>query len=109
MSLSNNYFCAINNIQELSCYRLTHSTATLETLNIPKNLIQEKAIDVSVGPKQICAVSAKSATTCWTYSGHYYNSLVYVPHRLRQPGSTLSVHAGTNKHCAIDLDSTLTC
>jgi len=107
MSLSQRFFCAINDARELSCFRLNPSKASLKKLQTPRSLKGE-VLDVSVGAEQICAVSAKSAVTCWTYTSRGVQVL-YVPNRLRKPDSALRVHSAYDKHCAIGSDARLTC
>jgi len=67
MSLSQRFFCAINDAHELSCFRINATKASLKQLQIPHSLKGEVS-DVSTGAEQICAVSDKSAVTCWTYT-----------------------------------------
>jgi len=63
---------------------------------------------VSTGHEQICAVSAKSAVTCWTYTSKG-SQILYVPHRMRKSDSALRVHSSNHKNCAIGTDAKLTC
>jgi len=107
VSLSQSFFCALNDARELSCFRLNPSKASLKKLQTPRSLKGE-VLDVSVGAEQICAVSAKSAVTCWTYTSRGVQVL-YVPNRLRKPDSALRVHSAYDKHCAIGSDARLTC
>lgn len=67
VSLSKRFFCAINDVRELSCYSVKETQATLKKLQIPR-FLKEGVVDVSVGQEQICAVSANSSVTCWRYN-----------------------------------------
>lgn len=91
VSLSQSFFCALNDARELSCFRLNPSKASLKKLQIPRSLKGE-VFDVSTGAEQICAVSYKSAVTCWTYTSRGVQVL-YVPNRLRKTDSALRVHS----------------
>jgi len=109
LSLSSRFFCAINTAQALSCFRVNQSTATLKKLHVPR-FSAEGVIDVSAGPDQICAVTVKSAISCWTYASRGSQLLhLSVPNRMRKAGSARSVQTGDNKNCAIDADHNLTC
>lgn len=91
VSLSQHFFCAINDARELSCFRLNPPKAALKRLQTPRSL-NGAVLDVSAGDEQICAVSVKSAVTCWTYTSRGVQVL-YVPNRLRKPDSALRVHS----------------
>lgn len=92
MSLSERFLCAINDLRALNCYLITFNNVSLKKLKLPTAL-QGEVNDVSAGQDQICAVSAKSAVICWTYTPKGYLTL-YVPNRLRKVGSALRVHTG---------------
>jgi len=83
MSLSKRFFCAINDSQELSCYSIKESQATLKKLQIPR-ILKEGVVDVSAGNEQICAVAANSAVTCWAYNSRG-SQMLFVPNSLRKP------------------------
>lgn len=98
MSLSERFFCAINELKALSCYQITITPTSTsideQKLKLPPSLNGEVK-DVSAGQEQICAVSSKSAVICWTYNRSGY-LILDVPHWLRKAGSALRIHAGYN-------------
>lgn len=98
LTLSERFFCAINDLHELSCYQITITPTSAEIdkqkLKLPPSLKGEVK-DVSAGQDQICAVSSKSAVICWTYNRSGY-LILDVPHWLRKAGSALRIHAGYN-------------
>lgn len=111
MSLSERFFCAINDSQELNCYEISN-TPTSTSIN-KKKLILPPALkgevkDVSAGNDQICAITARSAVICWTYIRSKVH-ILDVPHYLSNPKSALRVHAGQGYHCAIGTDAILNC
>jgi hypothetical protein len=49
MSLSSKFFCAINDLKQLSCYLVTPTQAKLKKLRIPPHIFSQAVVDVSAG------------------------------------------------------------